>query len=180
MSNYCFTLLRLDWFYYLPVYVSSTVSTFIQRERNVAIANTEKFNDKRMKSIGKKGKKNKFHWQLHITCFLSVIDKRRSSRMKVRFACTIDAHWPDSHHIGLSPRGSFNNAFSREPFRRVPLVRTQIIQANSREFPNNRVFDFFFRNNVIAAFQYCALLELNKDLIQLCTTQSRLQRLCNC
>lgn len=99
--------------------------------------------------------------------------------MKVRFVCTIDTHWPDSHHIGLSPRGSFNNAFSREPFRRVPLVRTQIIQANSREFPNSRVFDFF-RNNVIAAFQYCALLELNKDLIQLCTTQSRLQRLCNC
>lgn len=77
MSNYCFTLLRLDWFYYLPVYVSSTVSTFIQRERNVAIANTEKFNGKRMKSIGKKGKKEQI--PLAVTHNLFFIRNRQTT-----------------------------------------------------------------------------------------------------
>ena len=29
--------------------------------------------------------------------------------MKIRLMCTINAHWPDSHHSGLNPRGRYNN-----------------------------------------------------------------------
>lgn len=33
--------------------------------------------------------------------------------MKIRLMCTNNAHWPDSHHSGLNPRGRYNNMFLR-------------------------------------------------------------------
>lgn len=39
--------------------------------------------------------------------------------MKIRLMCTINAHWPDSHHSGLNPRGRYNNNNNNNMFLRT-------------------------------------------------------------
>lgn len=75
-------------------------------------------------------KKTRFleHWQLCINSCLAVIDKRQSSRMKIRLMCTYRrtlAGFPPKRNKSWGRGGGNIIMRSRGPFRRVPLVQTQ-------------------------------------------------------